>query len=341
MSHDPSLAKNFVQFTGDDPLKKALVDTYIDGCPQAKELRLFASEFCAATGAVLTLPQKAFSTDEDLRYTAEWNPVPDGRVLLLVRTPNYMPAGNIYVESKFDRTKGERVLNYCYSAKHIRKDRAKAGEKTTRVSTKIASLLASLRKNNEFPTDQVVAAPLLVDMGYAANYALSARGRQPTVNLPGELQVSLVKWLANHEPIPDHHVVTVNNMYKDYLKEVEALEDKSKVLNRFKQYGYWAIAFPHYATVKWPSYYIAKMEPDESGNVKPVGNALKFSRTLEHIPEVHMALMFAKPFFEKEGGRTDNVYCIPRMDKYYPEPDVGIGYNSGDMTWVFVPVVSE
>lgn len=327
MSHDQSIAKYFARATGNDDTKKTYIDNYINLSPYPKEFRTFMAEFCAQTGAVLSVPKEVAQGNSTLLQNPK----------VFVRTPNFMPAGSLWV------TMDEGKPLYHYSAKHVYKQRAKNGEKNTRFSTKISSLLTSLRKSSEFPTDAIVAEPLVKEIRACFGYALAQGMRPPGIDLPNEIQISLVERILNSQPLPTHHVTTIETEYAKYAKLKSERDGKQDTMTRYREGGYWAIGFPHTATKENPSYYVAEMALNTAKNeTAPIGNTLHYKRSLEHLPDVHMALMFAKPFFEKEyPADQKNVYHVPRVDKYFPDLDIGIGYQSGERIWVFIPKASQ
>lgn len=347
MSHDQTIAKYFARYINGDESKKILIDNYIDQSEDPKQLRLFLSEFGAATGAVFALPRRVTEDSSTANEDAIDNPnifsntSTRSKHLILVRTPNYMPAGSVWVEKVFSRAKNVSELTYNYRADHIVKERARHGHKHVRTSTKIKSMLTAMKKANEVPTEVRIADAHLHEIRNSVNYSLSKNISDARVNLTPRTQLDLMlRAIDQGHGLSNSTLEEIKSVHEKYLKESADVNEQKKTLNRYLDNGFWAIGIASNSTAARPVFYVIEMKR-ENNEFAPTNGLLRYMNSLESIEPVHMAFMFAKPFFEKTTGvNRTNPYNIPRTDKYFEDVDIAVGYQR-DTTWAFVPKVSE
>lgn len=350
MSHDANLAKHFARFTENDDATKTIVDNYIDASPDPRQFRLFLAEFGAATGAIFTLPLRAMGVvrtegdhdNVDNPFISSANSTRSQHIVL-VRTPNFMPAGAVWVERVYNRAKGAEELTFNYRAPHIVKERAKHGQKNIRTSTKVKSMLTAMKKSGEYPTEELIARPYIEEIKNSLNYSLARGITEPRVSLSSDVQMDLMLGVAvDGHGLKSETLSETLRAYNEYIKSVASMNEKKRTLNRYRDGGFWAIGIAPNSIATRPIYYVIEMQKSESlVGIEATNGLFRHMTSLESIEPVHMALMFAKPFFEKKFGQQRTTpYFLPRTDEYFEEVDIGVGYQR-DVTWVFVPKVSE
>lgn len=258
----------------------------------------------------------------------------------LMCSPNALPAGKIWMEYY---SADEEVYNY--NSELVKKQGGAISEKYTRSSRKLSVLLKTITRNKEFPTDARLSGKYLKEAALCFNYALKEE-RPTAISVPNHALEGLIRFIVEQHPLPYDVVESIQNAHKVMLANEEATAKCKSLRDRYLDGGCWAIGVrcnEDETKTVGDTYYVAELGRDKDTGITGYRNGL-FRRvhSLEDIEPVHLALTFAKPMFEDRNSLwRHSSYGIPRMDRYYEELDIGTGFQSAEILWVFIPKISD
>lgn len=266
---------------------------------------------------------------------------------LRLATPNGLDAGEIYTASN-SRDRSETIYIYEHSYLVKKEKSSSNSSRSERDSNKIATLIRTLKKNKEFPSDEAITKAYSEEMITALHPVRDAtRYGLPKI----EVQNDFVKMLVeNYLGVDTNSIRQYSSELKDsYSKYLVSMEKYNESADDFKRFckGFKLIGmdYENYyggngdAT---PRYIIGEGElvTTDSREKVLVQGSLKCYSSLKEVPEIAVDAMMISTYMQ---GRTnDRMYSnrnelfLSRMDRYIPDLDIGVGYRN-NIIWVAIP----
>jgi hypothetical protein len=285
--------------------------------PTRVELKKLAHEFCHAY---------------NLRVVSLANVNRHREVARLV-TDNGISCGSISVEYE-----GDNKYTYRAHFKTINKDRASAkSDRDTRDSTKISSLMRTIKKNKEEPTEDALVKSMRRDILSPFNSVESdVRYGGPTVSLPQDMQKAVINFVLGIDTVGmNAYIDDLKAIHSKYQSEIKSHEEKTSDSKRFKK-GATVIGCVYQNTSDL-HYLVADVSLGDDG-MFTFHTPLKRYNTLKEL-SIAPVVMMVNTFMQ---GRTDysrdNEFGLSVRDKYYPELDISTGYTShNNPFWIAIP----
>lgn len=292
-------------------------------------LKKFAYEFCTA-------------------FNVKINKVKNSGELRLV-TPNGLDAGELSTNNS-SRDRSETI--YFYENSYlIKKEKASSNSsRTERDSNKITTLIRTLRKNNEFPTDEAMTKAYALESINAIHPTKdAARYGEPKIEVPKNITKMLVEsHLGVDTTSIKHYASELKDIYSKYLVDMEKFKESADDHLRFcKGFKLIGIEYENYYTDGVEPYYIVGAgEIDKSDNRERVQiqGSLKRYETLKDVPELAVDVMMITTYMQ--GKKNERIYSernelfIARTDKYIADLDISVGY-ANQITWVAIPTTPK
>jgi hypothetical protein len=264
---------------------------------------------------------------------------------LRLATPNGLDAGELYTTtSSLDRS--ETVYIYENEMLVKKSKSSSNSNRNERDSNKIATLIRTLKKNKEFPSDESMTKAYSEEIITAIHPAKDAsRYGEPTIDVPKNIAKMLVE---NHLGVDTitikHYASELRDIYSNYLVNMkrfnESADDHKRFCNGFKIVG---IQYENFYndSVK-PQYIVGEGIVDLAGKHEKVQiqGSLKSYSSLKDVPEVAIDAMMISTYMQ--GKATDRAYSnrnelfLNRVDKFLPELDISLGYRN-NIVWVAIP----
>jgi hypothetical protein len=290
-------------------------------------LKKFAYEFCTA-------------------FNVKIDRVKNSGALRMV-TPNGLDAGELSTTVN-SRDRSETI--YIYENQYlVKKEKASTNSgRSERDSNKITTLIRTLKKNKEFPSDEAITKAYAEEMITAIHPTKDAsRYGEPKIDLSKDLSKMLVESHLGVDTIRiKHYASELKDLYSKYLVEMEKYNESADDHKRFcKGFKLIGMDYENYyggngdAT---PRYIIGEGElvTTDSREKVLVQGSLKCYSSLKEVPEVAVDAMMISTYMQ---GRTnDRMYSnrnelfLSRMDRFIPELDIGVGYRN-NIVWVAIP----
>ena len=300
-------------------------DNLLDLFAKKPSLKKFAYEFCTA-------------------FNVKVNKVKNSGALRLV-TPNGLDAGELSTNSS-SRDRSETVYIY-ENAYLIRKEKSSSNSsRSERDSNKIATLIRTLKKNNEFPTDAAMTNAYAKEANSAIHPVKdAARYGEPKIDVPKDIAKMLVESHLGVDTITiKHYASQLRDIHSKYLVEMEKFKESADDFNRFcKGFKLVGIEYENYYTDGVKPYYIVGegvMNMSDNRERVEVQGSLKRYETLKDVSELAVDVMMITTYMQ--GKRNDRLYSernelfLSRVDRYIADLDIGVGY-SNNITWVAIP----
>lgn len=286
-------------------------------------LRKFAYEFCTA-------------------FNVKVSKVKNGDILRLV-APSGLSAGEIYTASSSrDRSETSYIFGNEWL---IKKEKSSSNSsRHERDSNKISTLIRTLKKNNEYPSDDAITRAYSGEIMSAIVPVQDAtRYGQPKINLDKDI----TKMLAEHYLGVDtvsirQYASELKDAYSKYLVEMktynESADDFKRFCNGFKLIGMQYENYYNDDTA--PVYLVGEASVDLENRKAVVQATLKSYPTIKDLPELAVDVMMINTYMQ---GQTNsrlysprNELCLGRTDRYISDLDISVGY-CGNITWVAIP----
>lgn len=286
-------------------------------------LRKFAYEFCTA-------------------FNVKVNKIKSNDILRLV-TPSGLSAGEIYtVPSSRDRSESSYIFGNEWL---IKKEKSSSNSsRHERDSNKISTLIRTLKKNNEYPNDEMITKAYSGEiMSCIQPVQDAARYGQPKINLDKDITKMLTEHYLGVDTVSiQQYASELKDSYSKYLVEMktynESADDFKRFCNGFKLIGMQYENYYNDDTA--PVYLIGEASVDMANRKAVVQGSLKCYSTIKELPELAVDVMMINTYMQ---GQTNsrmyssrNELCLGRTDKYISDLDISVGY-CGNITWVAIP----
>lgn len=262
------------------------------------------------------------------------------RTGLRLLTPEGLNAGRISAQKERNHKKSEDEIVYYYSSETIKKDKGSVrSDRRTRDSTSIASLIRTIKKNNEAPTADAILKSYGRGMAYA--FTSTSRGSgNASISLSGDIIHSLV---LNHLGIDTtsihHHTNAIREAHIQYERSMNVNRNAAKTFNRFCR-GVKLVGAIDELDDRHYLVGVATYDPAKS-EVK-IQAPLKRYNTLRECPDLATDLPIIRAYTEGTSEfDANNDFGLPWRDKYYEEIDVATGYTDRNSLWVGIPLEHE
>lgn len=265
---------------------------------------------------------------------------------LRLATPNGLDAGVIDTASN-SRDRSETI--YIYENQYlIKKEKASSNSsRSERDSNKIATLIRTLKKNNEYPNDVAMTKAYSEEIITALHPVKDgARYGAPKIELNKDMTKMLAEFYLGVDTISiKQYSSELKDSYSKYLVEMQKYDESADDHKRFcKGFKIIGIAYENYysdGTVA-PKYIVGEGElvTSDSREKVLVQGSLKSYSSLRDAPEVAVDAMMISTYMQ--GRSTDRNYSdrnelfIGRIDKFLSELDIGVGHRN-NVVWVAIP----
>ena len=266
---------------------------------------------------------------------------------LRLATPNGLDAGELSTTTN-SRDRSEAV--YIYENQYlIRKEKASSNSsRSERDSNKIATLIRTLKKNNEYPSDVAMTKAYAEEIIVALHPVKDgARYGAPKIELNKDITKMLAEFYLGVDTISIKQYSTeLKDSYSKYLVEMQKYDESADDFKRFcAGFKIIGIAYENYHDdgSASPKYIVGEGEvvtTDNSNGKVLIQGSLKSYSTLKDVPEVAVDAMMIATYMQ--GKSTERSYSnrnelfIGRIDKFLPELDIGVGYRN-QLVWVAIP----
>jgi hypothetical protein len=266
---------------------------------------------------------------------------------LRLATPNGLDAGELSTTTN-SRDRSEAV--YIYENQYlIRKEKASSNSsRSERDSNKIATLIRTLKKNNEYPSDVAMTKAYAEEIVVALHPVKDgARYGAPKIELNKDITKMLAEFYLGVDTLSiKQYSSELKDSYSKYLVEMQKYDESADDFKRFcagfKIIGIAYESFHDDGTFV-PRYIVGEGEvvtTDNSNGKVLIQGSLKSYSTLKDVPEVAVDAMMIATYMQ--GKSTERSYSnrnelfINRIDKFLPELDIGVGYRNS-IVWVAIP----
>jgi hypothetical protein len=266
---------------------------------------------------------------------------------LHLATPNGLDAGELSTTTN-SRDRSEAV--YIYENQYlVKKEKASSNSsRSERDSNKIATLIRTLKKNNEYPSDVAMTKAYSEEIVVALHPVKDgARYGAPKIDLNKDITKMLAEFYLGVDTLSiKQYSSELKDSYSKYLVEMKKYDESADDFKRFcKGFKIIGIAYEsfHYDGAVAPKYIVGEgdvVTTDNSNGKVLVQGSLKSYSSLKEVPEVAVDAMMIATYMQ--GKSTDRSYSnrnelfIGRIDKYLSELDIGVGFRN-QVVWVAIP----
>ena len=256
----------------------------------------------------------------------------------LVTKDNQLHAGYVYAEGTCADD-----MTYYYSCGIIAKEKSSAkSDRSTRDSSKIKTLMANLRKNNEIPTENTLIQQYKGGISCAFR-AIANNNGNVYFNLNDKLGLLAVKSVLGVDTNISNDVRSqLQDVYDQYKKEVEAVKDMRDTQKRFAQ-GATFIGVIHSDHDDKVSYIVGKASYDLDKNEVVIHDTVKRYSTLVDSPIASTAVML-RTYLKNQptsGRAAENELGVTNTDHYYGDIDLAVGYSNYREIFSLIPDIHE
>ena len=262
---------------------------------------------------------------------------------VLLHTTEGLYAGSLYYDPDSGRDKnGARIPVYYYDSEAcIQKERSSARTgRHTRDSTKISTLIRTVKTNKEEPTAEKIMTQYKSGIRYAFIYSRgNDRAVRPQID-DEALLAAMRYYLGVDSDAAKNYHAELSQAYKKYEEEVEANTRRRGTFDRFAK-GSYAIGYMTDESIK-PYYLVGEVAAtsvtlNDRTDIQFQGPMKRYS-TLADCPEVapHVPIIAAWAS-GKFPNRGEGELGLPRGDTYHDEIDVATGYNTSAAFWTLIP----
>ena len=254
-------------------------------------------------------------------------------------TERGLPVGNLSV------IKDYRNSEFYYEVSMpdiIQKEKSSArSDRNSRDSDKVATLIKSIKKNKEIPTEEKLTKNYLQCLYYALMRVGEAQ--QPSVSIHNDVALSAIKFALGIDTIGVQlHTAKLQEIYDQYMKSVNELSSAKNNQTRYLK-GCTAIGIVgnrwHNDTHK-PYYLVGDVAGNADNNLAFQGNLTRYASLAdtEHAPITAMIRTYMQGSKHPEGS---NELCVAWADRYYEDIDIATGYTGSNGLWVLIPKHAE
>ena len=280
---------------------------------QYPSLERFVNEFCAAFPNV-----KVYRAD---KYE------------VFLTNEHGLGYGKLYVAEQDDKdSNGNWVPRYYFQSIAVKKERSNSHGREVRDSSKIKSLITSIKKNGEEPTDTKILNGYMSGIRYAFGNILKRRGVR--FDLSSEQSIAMASYFLNGEQPSREVADSVRALYDTFLNESAKGEDEKKTYSRFCE-GSTLIGYMRDESK--PYYIVCTVSRDLAENIMIHGDVKRYESLKDHpelSPTVAMIHAWAsgQPSYDPK-----NDLGLDVRDHFYEEIDVSAGYNRHNQGWFLIP----
>jgi len=209
--------------------------------------------------------------------------------------------------------------------------------RTRRESAKLSTLIRTIKKKEEFPTQERIQKFFSREIScVVSNNLESPRSTRyaSTIGLSDSLALALVELVVNKTPLTSMFQANARESYDNYRKKLEERSSSMKAADRFKKGGFYVLG------VTPKSSYVAEMAYEQNVLVYKTPLTVCTEDSLQSRPEIAVPMTFAKVYFETHKG-SGRLYSLPMVDEYIDDLDICIGYQNNATTWALIPKVSD
>lgn len=293
------------------------------------------------------------NTDELKKFTFEFctafnlRAIDTGKMGIRLVTVSGLPAGEVYVQKMYSRKADERKMSYFYSNQRIitKEKGSTNSNRDTRDSSKISSLLATMRKHDEIPSDEKILRGFADGIYYAFNAAGSgSHYGAPRFDIDNSLALEATKAILGLEQMTLAYKTQLEEAYETYLKKMESFNSHKSEQARFYK-GCKMIAVMNSDTK--PSYLVGEVSYNKDAGERSAQivfqSPLKRYTTLSESPVAAEALMI-RTFMESGAMSSyqseDNELKLRHCDRYFQELDIAAGYTMREEFFVLIPLTA-
>lgn len=259
-------------------------------------------------------------------------------------TANGLPCGNARIEhTGTNATTGAREYRYTVRFPTIKKDRSGPNSgRDERESNKLSTLIRSIKKNNEAPTEAGVTEVCLQGIGYAYAAVRLSSGI-PQISLDAEYVLNLVEHtLSVDKSVPLLYINEMKFAYEEYQKAKLIFTEHSKNYERYRK-GCKIVGIldkSDYIKDDGVTYLVGEMgdvgaDAHSTRVLQALTSPLKAYKSLSDTPLAGVAAMCRAHF--PQSIHVKNEFNIPHNDKYHEELDIATGYRARELLWVVIP----
>ncbi len=247
------------------------------------------------------------------------------------------PAGRLAYSSDHDGS------FFIYTSVFVNKAKAsKRANRNARDAAKISSIISALKRYNEIPTLSFGINSERHGMDCAVRSIFSRVYENPTISLNGPATLAAVEFMLGKQTYSniDAHRHEIETAYEGFLKRIGETKDAGKTLERFSR-GCKVIGIGR--RMDDPYYMVGRATFDpvrESHRNFVFQGPLKRYATLADT-DLAIDASIIRTYMQTKYADENNELCVPRVDKYYDEIDIAVGYTSHYFTWVFIPEQGE
>ena len=311
-----------------------------------------AADFCKAFGCKVGLRANAVRD-----YDPNMPPSSPARHSVAVFTPGGQVAGILTALCLPENYHAHTDEDYSYSSSLVQKSRSR-GSRNERESKKIATLIRTVRREGEEPTDAKLAALERNGMDFALRAVRSSTyGLTTSVQLRNAAIDALTKHFLGIDSVGvEQHRDDIKNAYEKYVEARKKTKDGAETVKRFAK-GFKAIGMVCGGMSNFAATY------DVSGNLLPAhGDVSYFLYTEAHVDStsdnskivcdlptkrydrlsdipnvaVDVAIITAGMEGDKSARKTQPM-CLPFDDAYYMDLDIATGSMHNTVMWVLIP----
>lgn len=263
----------------------------------------------------------------------------------LVLKDTGLPAARLRVAYTYTtRARDEKHFLYKYQALTIKKDRSSfTSDRDERDSIKLSSLLRTLKKNEEIPTQENMQSSFATGIGLPfSKVGAGSNLRRSGISFDDSTNLALTKFvLGVDRELSSCYIQDLKDKYDTYLKKVvkahEADRDKERYARGATVLCYYAPDGRFSSSDKLRECFIGEVTFDYERDKPTFHVPLKRCPNVFDTPLAPIVTM-VKAYMEKEPrSSTCNDFLLPLEDTYYSELDIAAGYSNWSHFWVVIP----
>lgn len=249
-------------------------------------------------------------------------------------------AAHLSVFRTYMRRTNANEIVYVYKSPMISKDKSSTNSGTDeRDSTKIKSLLAAIRKNNEIPVQGALQSAMSKGIRYAIGAIRNSTNRTDSFSLKGDIAEAMTKFVLGIDThIPNAYIDELQQKYSSHLV---TMKDQESMLDTLKRFASGCTAVCISASRRGDEvnhYHVADITYDLSNECATFQTSLKRYNSLQDSPIAPVAMMI-KTFMQGQERYYEraNDLGLARCDNYFEDADISCGYSEYDYFWVLIP----
>lgn len=283
------------------------------------ELRRLAQEVNASFGLQVAKIMNTSSFRPSVRFVT-----PDGIVC---------GSGSVVKESTKD---GVATYRYWLSMPTVSKEKASANsDRDSRDSSNLASLIRTIKKNNEEPTTEKLLRAMNDGMKYTMRAVSNSSRGQPRLGLEADIQLAMTRYILGVDSsIPTAYISALQDKYDQFQSQMQSFEAAYADYARYTR-GVTLVCIN--TTETKPHYLVGDATFDTVNDRFDFQGGLKRYNSLADSPIAPTATMI-KTFMQGTSQYdSGNDLGVLRQDKYFPDIDIAVGYSKHQELWVAIP----